>query len=98
MVHDVKEKLMQPTGKPGIWKMWLFYDFKASLGAVYDGNNLKINLPGVSIYTVDLKAKRTDAAGKVPGYGKVIEGRIIFDNLKYMTQAGLLNCEPPKKP
>lgn len=95
MVHDVKERIVSKKRKHGYIKVWLFYDFKASIGMEYNGENTKINYPGVSIYTIDLYAPRRDKDGNVTGYGKIVDGRIIFDNLKFMTQAGMLTCKSP---
>ena len=97
MIHDVKTRIVSHQQKHGIVKIWLFYDFKAAIGVEYTGENTQINFPGVSIYTVDLYAARRNEDGEVTGYGKVIDGRIIFDNLKYMTQVGMLICKPPVK-
>jgi hypothetical protein len=81
MWHDVKQQIFWPEGK-NVWKVWLFYDYK------YPGNPAPpyfVNFPGVSIYTVDLSQRRQDG-----GRGRVTEGRLIYDNYKFLHQIGVI--------
>jgi hypothetical protein len=88
MDHDVKQTIYKQLGG-NVWQIWAFYDYKAPKldvnGEPTDG--VRINFPGVSIYTVDMKLRRPDGQK-----GQVIRGKIIIDNYKFMCQSGAIDC------
>ena len=68
MVHDVRQTIYKQLGG-NVWEIWAFYNFKCPKldvnGEPTDG--IRVNFPGVSIYTVDMKRRRPDGP-KRSGY------------------------------